>query len=77
MRKAPSASPWSKTHIMAALTLARSAPMGLDHSGSSWVFQDVSRRLHKFQEVREVSCPNRAVVRYVTQCIVRTSSWTW
>ena len=25
--------------------------------------------LHNLKEVREVSCPNRAVVRYVTQCL--------
>ena len=43
MRNALSASPSVRTHIIAALTLARSAPMGLDHSGSTGVFQDVSR----------------------------------
>src|SRR5215204_5101447 len=43
MRNAPSASPRSRAHHIAALTLARSATMGLDHSGSTGVFQDVSR----------------------------------
>ena len=56
MRSAPSASPSSKTHIMAALTLARSARDGI---GPQRLELGVPGRLetfHKLKEVREVPC---------------------
>ena len=49
-------SPHPRPTSLRRLMLARSAPMGLDHSGSIWVFQDVSMTLHELKEVREVSC---------------------
>ena len=69
IRSARSASLWSKAHIVAALILARSAadrigPQRLD-LGVPGCFET----LHKLKEIREVSCPNRAVICYLSQCI--------
>ena len=62
MRNAPSASPSSKTHIMAALALARSAADGIGPQRLDLGVPGRFETLHKLKEVREVSCPNRAVI---------------